>query len=65
MYRIFFKQNLYFGEKLIHRRGQFEDIFPTKDHKNVLICVNGLGSRNENSSIITSSISDLNVLNNK
>ena len=62
MYRIFFKQNLYFGEKLIHRRGQFEDIFPTKDHKNVLICVNGLGSRNENSSIITSSVSDLNVL---
>jgi predicted helicase len=45
-YRPFFKQYLYFGEKLIHRRGQFQDIFPNSQ-TNLIIGVsstnNGLG----------------------
>lgn len=43
MYRPFLKMNLYFGEKLIHRRGQF-DYFINKGYINKYICFTGVGS---------------------
>jgi predicted helicase len=40
MYRPFCRVNLYFGEHLIHRRGQYDQIFPTTDvSENLIICV--------------------------
>jgi predicted helicase len=62
LYRPFFKQLIYQGDKMIHRRGQFNEFFPTPDHKNLVICVSGLGGSKENSWIITDTIPDLNCL---
>ncbi len=38
-YRPFFLQRLYNGDKFIHRRGQFQEFFPTANSKNLLIGV--------------------------
>lgn len=62
LYRPFFKQQLYFGEKFIHRRGQHDQFFPTPATENRVICVSGLGGNKENSTIITDCIPDLNCL---
>ena len=35
MYRPFFKQHVYRGEKFINRRGQFDQFFPTPQSKNI------------------------------
>jgi predicted helicase len=61
-YRPFVKQNLYIGEKLIHRRGQFHEFFPIVDSKNFLICVSGLGGTKEHSVFIVDRVVDLNCL---
>ena len=39
MYRPFQKQHLYYGEKVIHRRGQFEQLYPHKDVVTPAICI--------------------------
>ncbi len=62
MYRPFFKQFLYFGDKMIHRRGQFEEIFPEPNVTNLMLCVSGLGGTKENSVVLTNCITDLNFL---
>lgn len=61
-YRPFNKQFLYFGDKMIHRRGQFEELYPTQNHTNFVICVSGLAGSKENSSIMTKQITDINIL---
>ena len=61
LYRPFCKQHLYLGEKLIHRRGQFDEIY-CNDNLNIVICVSGLGGTKENTTIITNFIPDLNIL---
>lgn len=62
-YRPFVKENLYFGDKLIHRRGQWSDIFPTTTIRNKVICVSGLSSRLDNVSVfISDNFVDLNCL---
>lgn len=43
-YRPFFKQKLYFGEKLIHRRGQIDILFP-EGYSNIVICVNCISNK--------------------
>lgn len=60
-YRPFNKQYLYFGDKMIHRRGQFEQLFP-KNHLNIVICVSGLAGSKQNSSFITNTVTDINIL---
>lgn len=52
----------YRGEDLIHRYGQFREIFPTPDSKNVVICVSGIGGTKESSTFVTNHIPDLNIL---
>jgi predicted helicase len=47
---------------MVHRRGQFENIFPMPESKNLLICVHGIGGKKDFSSIITDCITDLNSL---
>jgi predicted helicase len=61
IYRPFFKQYLYSGDKMIHRRGQFEQFF-SNSYPNHLICVHGLGGKKDFSVIVTNSITDLNTL---
>jgi len=56
IYRPFFKQYLYKGDKVIHRRGQFDDFFPLFDSSNNVIC---LSPSNEGvSALITDMIPD-------
>ena len=52
-YRPFCIQQFYFGDKMVHRRCQWDSLFPTADSKNLVICVSGL------SAIITDKIPDL------
>ena len=59
MYRPFFKQYLYTGDKMIHRRGQFEQLFPNNDQNNYLICVSCLGTNKGLSVMISKNIPDL------
>ena len=61
LYRPFFKQNLYIGDKLIHRRGQFHDIFVNKV-ENKIIAVSGVGGNKLSSALISNQYLDLNCL---
>ncbi|SIQ81025.1 Predicted helicase [Chryseobacterium sp. RU37D] len=65
MHRPFTKEQLYFGEHLIHRRGQFEQFYP-KPYKqeNITIFVTGIGGTNEFSTLVTNIISDGQILQN-
>jgi predicted helicase len=61
LYRPFFKQHLYFGEKMIHRRGQMSELFPNTDLKNLVISITGIGSSKEFSTIISDIMPDIQV----
>ena len=61
MYRPFFKQHLYRGDLMIHRRGQWDMIFPTPQTKNLVICVSGVAGKTF-STLITDCIADLHIL---
>ncbi|MEZ2338558.1 type ISP restriction/modification enzyme [Mucilaginibacter sp. RCC_168] len=60
-YRLFHKRHLYFGEKLIHRRGQFDSLFPNEQSPNIVIVIPGLGERRGFSVTISENIVDLNI----
>ncbi|MDR2968163.1 MAG: DEAD/DEAH box helicase family protein, partial [Tannerellaceae bacterium] len=60
MYRPFCSSNLYMGEHFIHRRGQFDQLFPTPDIGNFVICIPGLQERRGFAALITNRIPDLN-----
>ena len=63
IYRPFTKQYAYNGTDFINRMGQFQEMFPTNNTENYIICTSGLGSRQMSiSCLITKSIADLNVL---
>lgn len=61
LYRPFFKQNLYVGDNLIHRRGQFHNIFVDKV-ENRIISVSGVGGNKISSTLISNQYIDLNCL---
>jgi len=62
MYRPFVRQYLYIGDKMLHRRGQFEQLF-SNSNSNILICVSGLNTRLDSTSLfLTKNITDLNLL---
>ena len=58
LYRPYFKQNLYFGERLTHRRGQFDMLFPSGRHSNLVINLSGVGSSKGFSCLITDVLAD-------
>ncbi|MEA4967239.1 MAG: type ISP restriction/modification enzyme, partial [Bacteroidaceae bacterium] len=62
LYRPFCKINSYFDDDLNQERYQLPKLFPTYEHKNLLICTNGLGATKENSITITNYLVDLNCL---
>ena len=57
MYRPFTKQKLYYGDKMIHRSGQFKEFFPKNNKENLVIC---FGNTNSPSCLITSNYVDSN-----
>ena len=59
-YRPFVKEHLYFGEKMVHRRCQWDLLFPTAESKNRVICVNGMGGNKTPSVLMCDCIVDLN-----
>ena len=62
LYRPYFKQQLLFQKKLIQRTYQQLKFFPTAQSFNVLICVSGISSNKDFSTIITNCIPDLQLL---
>ena len=62
LYRPFFKQLLYLGDKMIHRRGQMKEFFPTPNVKNVIICISGVGASKDFSTTITNCIPDIQLI---
>lgn len=62
MYRPFNKQFLYFGDKMIHRRGQMSEFFPEASTNNFVICISGSGGSKVNSAFMVNIIPDLNCL---
>lgn len=63
-YRPFTAAHLYFGEKLIHRKGQFEAFFPDNTVKNEIICLSGLGGNKDFSVLIVGGIADFQTITN-
>ena len=59
IYRPYYKQFLYLGEKMIHRRGQMHEIFPTPETQNLVFCVSGVGGNKDFYALMTDCIKDL------
>ena len=57
-YRPFFKQFLYCGELFIHRRGNWDRIFPDNEQSNLVICISGVGVTTPFSCIISDGVCD-------
>jgi predicted helicase len=64
LYRPFTKQILYQGDKLIHRMGKSESMFPTVQHENFVITIPGIGSSKDFSVLITNNIPDVQLQSN-
>lgn len=62
LYRPYCKINLYFDTFFIHRPYQLPKLFPTPDHKNLVICVSGIGVTKDFSCIITDTLPDLELI---
>jgi len=63
-YRPFTKQFLYFGDKMVHRKGQFEDFFPFHDISNHIITISGIGANKEFSAFIADNYIDFQTMSN-
>jgi predicted helicase len=62
-YRPFVKSNLYFDRNFIQRPYQQPKLYPKLGYTNLNICVSGLNSRQDNTSVfMTNKITDLNLL---
>ena len=58
-YRPYFKQKLFYYRPLNEMMYQIPKLFPTENTKNLLICVHGLGSNKDYSTLISNCIPDL------
>jgi predicted helicase len=58
LYRPFVKQYIYYGDKMIHRRGQTDNLFPKASSENIVICISP--SQNDGIAVLmTNKIADL------
>ncbi len=64
IYRPYFKQKLYFDKPFIERPGLWNKLFPTRDSKNLIISITGIGGSKEFSPIITDLIPNLHLVEN-
>jgi len=62
LYRPFTKNHAYCGERVIHRRGQFDQIFPTPEHENLLICVSSVGDTGDFTALVANVLPDLHLM---
>lgn len=62
LYRPFFKQYGYMNRDLNNRVYQLPKLFPTPNHKNLVICVSGIGVTKDFSCIITDTLPDLELI---
>ena len=62
IYRPFFKQYGYMNRNLNNRVYQLPQLFPTSTHKNLVICVSGIGVTKDFSCIITDTLPDLELI---
>lgn len=62
LYRPFFKQYSYMDRQINNCVYQMPQLFPSFTHKNLLICVPGLGDKKNYSVLITDAMSDLGLL---
>ena len=62
IYRPFIKQYLYYDNPLVESPGQWAKLFPTSQHKNLVICVSGVGAGKVFSTLITDQIPCLDFL---
>lgn len=60
--RPFMEQNLYYDKNFIESPALFSNIFPTSSHKNILICVSGVGANKQNCIYITNKFIDYNAI---
>lgn len=61
-YRPFNKVELYYHRPFIERPGLWKQLFPTNNYNNLVITVSGVGQQKPFASLITDSISDLQVV---
>ena len=59
IYRPFYKQHLIYYRPLNEMMYQIPKLFPTPKHKNLVICVSGVGASKDFSTIITNCIPDI------
>ena len=62
LYRPFQKQWFYHGERVIERRYRFDNIFPTADAENRVLCVSGVGVTKDWSVLMTDRIADVQLM---
>lgn len=62
VYRPFFKQHLLYYRALNERVYQIPKLFPTSSHRNLVICVSGIGVTKDFSCIITDILPDLELI---
>ncbi|MCZ0859711.1 DEAD/DEAH box helicase family protein [Methanocorpusculum sp. MG] len=62
MYRPYFKQQVYFNRELNERVLQIPKLFPTKNTKNLVICISGIGVTKEFTALITDLTPDLELV---
>ena len=58
-YRPFCKKHYYFADELNQERYKQPNLFPTPDHKNLVICVTGIGSTKAATALMTDMIPSL------
>ena len=62
LYRPFFKQKFGYQKELLQRTYRQTKLFPTPQHKNLVICVSGVGSMKDFSTLICKNIPDLKLM---
>lgn len=58
-YRPFMKQNCYYSSEMNDMVYQLPKLFPTSSHRNLVICVSGIGASKDFSALMTDCIPDL------
>ncbi len=61
IYRPFVREKTYFGDMLIHRKGQHKEFFPGLGKENYCVCMGGIGNNKPFSAFITNIVPDLNI----
>lgn len=62
LYRPFYKQHLCYEKQFIQRTYQQLRLFPTPSHKNIVICVSGIGAGKDFSPLITNIVPNYHTL---